>query len=179
VLSFSPAVGQIRQERIEDRWATTTAVQQVLGGSSASESTDGSPIQPLSTTDGTDAQTLSQQFENLGVALLGAPSQSTWRPAEWAARWCRCLLLCFQCSTKQGQDANGEVFERIGQVVREMPTIGHLERTWRTTSGGTGIDAIAVTADDFDTGMVIEPMDQHIGRWVLEQVDDTMRIRVH
>jgi hypothetical protein len=78
VLAFSPAARQVWQERIECRRAPTTTVQDVSGRLSAGEPTDRSPIQPELAANGAEAQTLSQQLVDLGVALLRPRSQPTW-----------------------------------------------------------------------------------------------------
>jgi hypothetical protein len=68
----------MREIWIECRRATAASIQEVIGVLSAGEATDGSPVQPQSAANGTDTQTLSEQFVNVSVALLGSGSQPTW-----------------------------------------------------------------------------------------------------
>jgi hypothetical protein len=61
--------------------------------------------------------------------------------------------------------------KRVCQIVRKMPAGGHLDCIWCAKPGRTGIDAIAIAADDLHAGMFTKPADQGIGR-LFEQVDD-------
>jgi hypothetical protein len=63
--------------------------------------------------------------------------------------------------------------------VRQVPAVRNLERTWRTTSGRTGIDPIAVTTDDLCAGVLIEPLHQRLSGRVLQQVHDAMGSGIH
>jgi hypothetical protein len=44
-----------------------------------------------------------------------------------------------------------EAFERIHQIVDQVPAIRHLHSLWRSAAGPVGIEAAAVATHDLDT----------------------------
>jgi hypothetical protein len=60
-----------------------------------------------------------------------------------------------------------------------MPSVGNLECTRRAASRSTGVNAIAVTANNLGSRMVGEPTDDGIRRWIFQQVDHAVSIGIH
>jgi hypothetical protein len=62
-------------------------------------------------------------------------------------------------------------FDRVGQVVPDMPTVADLHRVRCTVMGSFGIGAGPVPADDFDSGVGFQPCGQRLGGAVSQHVD--------
>jgi hypothetical protein len=70
-------------------------------------------------------------------------------------------------------------FESFPQVADEMPPIEDLLGLWGAKGGSTRILCRAVTAQDEDAWMRLEPHGKGIGRAVGPQVDRPMALQVH
>ena len=57
------------------------------------------------------------------------------------------------------------------QVVDQVPTVRHLRGMRRTPAHGTGVHAVTIAADHLNAGVLPEPANERIGRWIFQQVD--------
>jgi hypothetical protein len=101
------------------------------------------------------------------------PTRSHWN--GW-----RCSLFCVRQLIGRAllvqlcQHPYGHALERVSEVVDDMPRIGDLHCIGCHTRRRTGVHAISITADDFHTRVVTQPIGQRVGRRILEQVDHLM-----
>src|SRR5713101_4102463 len=146
MLTLAPPLCQVRQVWVE-RSCPTTAAEQVGSNLSSGEAIDGFAVQPEPSRDRSNCEPLSQQLVDFGVPSLGP---------------------LFQFSSDYGKHPHREAFQRISQVVHQVPPICHLECVGRTPPGSTGVDAIPVTADNFGTRMLAEPIDERISRRIFQ-----------
>ena len=67
--------------------------------------------------------------------------------------------------------AGDATFDRLSQVVPDMPSISHLDRVRCTVASALGVGAGTVSAHDLDAGMRTQPVSQGLGSAVGEHVD--------
>ena len=127
----------------------------------------------------TDVHAFAAKRVDLRVTTLIPTLDSTLRDGNGGWRWLRfgpvfgrALLM------ETRQHAHGHALQRVSQIVDDVPAIRHLHRTGCSAGRGAGIDAVSVSADDVDAGVVAQPFNQGVGRRILEEIKDVMRVGV-
>jgi hypothetical protein len=69
--------------------------------------------------------------------------------------------------------------QRIAQVLEQVPAIRHLDSLGSPYVRGFRISAGPISANDFNTGLSLEPDRQCLGLPVREQFNDLMPLQVH
>ena len=64
------------------------------------------------------------------------------------------------------------------RFVDNVPSIGHLRGRRCSARSRTGVHAISVAADDLDTWMILQPLDEPICGGIVKPVNDAMRVSV-
>src|ERR1035437_1655257 len=59
-----------------------------------------------------------------------------------------------------------------------MEAVGHLNRLRGSTGGAVGINPAPITADDFRSGMQLQPSSQAVGGTVRQQVNGSVRLQI-
>ena len=63
------------------------------------------------------------------------------------------------------------LFHSFGEVVPQVPAVGHLDGVGGTRSYAVGVGAGAVTAHDFGAGMLLQPGSDGLRGPIAEQID--------
>ena len=71
-----------------------------------------------------------------------------------------------------------EVLQRIGQVVDQVPAVGHLDGVGRAVPRPFGIGAAAVAGDDLDAGMRPQPGRQAAAGAIGQEIDGAVPLQV-
>jgi hypothetical protein len=69
--------------------------------------------------------------------------------------------------------------DRLGQVVRQMPAVGDLDRRWSAVRRAVGVLAGSIARNDLDAGMGFEPSGKGLGGTVREEIDRAMPLEVN
>jgi hypothetical protein len=110
---------------------------------------------------------LGQQLVDFGMASIRPLFQPTWKNRRRLTRrqYLRRGVGCFfhfEILSDGGQHAYSEAFQRISEVVHQVPPICDLECGRGAAPGSAGVDTIPVATDDFDTWMSGKPVDERI-----------------
>jgi hypothetical protein len=67
----------------------------------------------------------------------------------------------------------------LGEVVPQVPAIGHLDRLGRTGAAAFGVAAGPVAADHLHTGMLGKPVSEGVGFTIGQQIDRSVAVHVY
>src|ERR1017187_6642199 len=95
------------------------------------------------------------------LAILIEPAPGLRCTVSW--RRCRFRRHRHNCVRQGGALLLQNPLDGGGQVAKQMETIGYLNRLRGSTSGTVGVDPAPITADDFRSGMRLQPSSQAIG----------------
>src|SRR5438270_6845543 len=60
-----------------------------------------------------------------------------------------------------------------------MKPVCHLNRFGRTSPTTFGVRASTIADDDLDAGVAAEPVGEHLGSAIVEQIDRSVRLKIH
>ena len=69
-------------------------------------------------------------------------------------------------------------FDGLAHILQQVPSIGDLSGIGCTFGGGLGVGRRTVAADQFDSGMSLEPRLDGGGVAVRQEIDDIIRLKV-
>ena len=68
---------------------------------------------------------------------------------------------------------------RFGQVLQQMPAVGHLLCLWRSLANRVRIGTSSIATDKLDLRMLPEPSGHCFRRAIRQKVQDSMLLQVH
>ena len=66
----------------------------------------------------------------------------------------------------------------IAEVAQQVPTVGHLDRLLRALPNSIGVGTSTVARDNFNSGMLTEPIRQRLGLAVRQQIYDLIALKI-
>ena len=107
---------------------------------------------------------------NRGVPVLSSRDQAWLLRHRGVARAADRLLGFHARFPKAGVMASDGSFDRLTQVVPQVPAISHLHRVRRTRVGSLGEGAGSIAADDLDAGVLGQPVAKGLGLPIRQEV---------
>ncbi len=87
--------------------------------------------------------------------------------------------LAQPCRPLEGRsEAEQAAFQGVNQILEQMPAIGHLDDPWRPFPGRLGVGRCAITTDNLDTRVSLEPVNQRLRFPLREQLNDPALLEV-
>jgi hypothetical protein len=113
-----------------------------------------------------------------GIATICPKHGKCLRPGWWPNRiFARqdCLICTIDRLTVLSED----IAECIAEVAQQMPAIGYLYGTGRSTPGAVGIHAGPVPCDDLNPGMPLQPTRHAAGVPVRQKIDHPITLQIN
>ena len=70
------------------------------------------------------------------------------------------------------------LFHRLGEVVPQVPAIGHLDRAGCAAAHGFGVRTGAIPAHDLDPGMLAQPVGEGVCRPIRKHLDRSVGVDI-
>jgi len=122
-----------------------------------------------------DGQAAGQRGVHLGVAVPGpvrALALGWWLDG-------RCRLGLAGLVAQAGAVPGSGPLDRVGEVVEQVPPVGHLDCERGAAGGAFGVAAAPVAADHLHAGAAVQPRPEGVRGSFREQVDGAAGLDVH
>jgi hypothetical protein len=179
--ALPPTPRQVGQEQIELAGTLARRAQQIGGPRDTGEAANRLAIKVQVASDGADGEPLPQQRVDPGVPPPGPrrqPSRARRRQQLARGQPAGCGLAVLQVTLPPGQGPDRESLEGVGQVVYQVPALGHLQGAGGAARGPGGVHPISIAADHLDTRVMAEPGRQRVGRGIFQQIDRPMGVDI-
>ena len=70
------------------------------------------------------------------------------------------------------------LLDRLGEVVPQVPAIGHLDRAGCAAADGFGVRTGAIPAHDLDPGMLAQPVGEGVCRPIRKHLDRSVGVDI-
>ncbi len=175
-----PPALQIGLEAVDLGLTSGGLDQQLVEAPGTGEAAHGAALEIELTRDLRDRAPGGEPLLNRRISLLGTKDQTGLPDGrnDHQGRD-RGLLVLGDGFAKTGVVAGDRPFDRLAEVVPEVPAIGNLHCLGRARASALRVGASSVSADDLDARMLDQSITERLGLVVGQQVDGLAGVHVH